>query len=119
MEKGERLAIFYERLREHPPVADEVEAREILAKLLEQVEDEFSGVLREPESDARMYPPWDDNRTVISKSPRIVHFRSRGHRTYFRGDGAILIIDMKTKVEVFQKLGKDGVPFAQSDLPST
>lgn len=114
--KYERLQIFFERLKNHAPAASESEARQILAILLEQVEDEYSGVPAEPESPERMYPPLDDNRVPISQSPEIVRYRSKGHRTFIRGDGAILIADLKWNV-IFWKAGSSGCKFGLSELP--
>ncbi|MCK9923594.1 hypothetical protein MXD61_17250 [Frankia sp. AgPm24] len=66
----ERLQIFYQRLDELPPPTSAQEALEQLNATLEAVEDEHSGVPRNPDPglkfDGRMYPPRDD---YITRQP--------------------------------------------------
>ncbi|SNQ48029.1 conserved hypothetical protein [Frankia canadensis] len=66
----ERLQIVYHRLDELPPPASAQEALTQLNTTLDAVEDEYSGVPRDPNPglkfDGRMYPPRDD---YINRQP--------------------------------------------------
>lgn len=61
---AERLNIVYDRLRDAPAPTSANEALAQLSSTLDSVEDEYSGVPRDPNPglkfDGRMYPPRDD-----------------------------------------------------------
>jgi len=102
LSKSERLAIFKDKLLSAPPAKEAV---------LNGVEDEFSGVpfnLRNSISDGRMYPPLDDNRSVVSRKPRIERFRSAGHYTFLGANGSIKIVHRDTGNPILDKPGSDG-----------
>ena len=60
----ERLDLFFERLEKAPPCTSAGEALLLVCRKLEEVEDEFSGIPRNPnpglKSDGRMYAPRAD-----------------------------------------------------------
>jgi hypothetical protein len=109
--KTERLAIFRERLLAAPPARNLKDARALLEKVLNAVEDEYSGVpfnLENFSSDGRMYPPLDDRRKAISTNPRIERFESAGHFTLISENGATRIV-LRFDGRVFvDKPGRDG-----------
>jgi hypothetical protein len=61
----ERLEKFYERLRDAPASSSRTEALALIARILNEVEDEMSGIPYNPRvyedrsapTDGRMYPP--------------------------------------------------------------
>jgi hypothetical protein len=69
MDKHARLEIFCERLQAAPPAQTREEAYALLCRILDAVEDEFSGVLNNPPSwqtDGRLYRR---RRIVSTQSP--------------------------------------------------
>lgn len=105
--KKERLAIFYARLAAEPAAASHDEARALLERVLNAVENEFSGVPYEPESMERMYPPMDDNQRAVSGNQGIMRYRSKGNYTYIGANGAISITGLEGE-SLFSKAGADG-----------
>jgi len=96
-----------------PPAKSAQEALDRIGTILEQVEDEFSGIeKREPppqpkEFDGRMYPPKGD---MIQSLPNgLVIARARKHLIEIEKDGTISIIFRETGALVFfqQGTGKD------------
>ena len=73
LSQQERLALEYERLDKLPPVSKPEEAFKQLATTLDEVEDEFSGVPRNPDPglkfDGRMYPPREDFTALAAVLP--------------------------------------------------
>lgn len=58
--KSHRLQVFISRLKAAPPVSTKTEALALIATVLDEVEDELSGIVANPanwRSDGRMYPP--------------------------------------------------------------
>lgn len=108
--KDVRLGVFMRRLLAAPPVASAAEARDLLAQVLNQVEDEFSGARYDParwQTDGRMYPPQDDSRREVPGRPRVMRFRSRAHNTFIGDNGSIEIRTTDGEVLV-SKPGTDG-----------
>jgi hypothetical protein len=108
--KEQRLREFIRRLRSAPPVASFQEARELLGKTLNAVEDELSGVAFDPsnwQSDGRMYPPQDDSERSVPEHPRVRRFRSRRHNTFIATNGALEIRTIDGEV-LITKPGADG-----------
>jgi len=108
--RTERLAEFLRRLTDAPPAASAGEARELLASILNAVEDELSGVpfdLTKWQSDGRMYPPQDDSKRQVPGYSNVTRFRSRGHNTFICTNGAIEIAEVGGAV-LLRKSGVDG-----------
>lgn len=106
--KKERLEIFLERLGTCPAAASHDEAFNQLSSVLNDVEDEFSGVPFTPENwahDGRMYPPQEDNKKMLDNG--VARYRSRGHVTLVGMNGAIKIIDGDGQC-LMNKPGMDG-----------
>lgn len=79
------------------------------------VEDEFSGVLFNPEawkSDGRMYPPQEDFAQPDPFRAGVTVYRSRGHSTFIGANGAVEIVVRKQgrldAIE-YQREGADGL----------
>ena len=108
--KEDRFREFLRRLSAAPPARSGVEALTQLSDMLNAVEDELSGIPYRPErwqSDGRMYPPQEDNARDVPGRHDLVRYRSRGHSTWIRDNGAIEIRDRAGAV-VFRKPGSDG-----------
>lgn len=106
--KKERLKIFLERLDSAKAVGSADEALLLLRKTLNGVEDEFSGVIYDPElwkSDGRMYAPNEDNRRKADGPFR--RYRSRMHNTLVGENGSLKIIALDGSV-LLDKAGDDG-----------
>ena len=104
------------RLANAPPAAGRDEAFRQLCRVLNQVEDEMSGVAYDPtawQSDGRLYPPQGDAARAVEGAARVVRFRSRGHNTFIGSNGAIEIAEAAEGVpprnRVFEKSGADGL----------
>jgi hypothetical protein len=109
--KMQRLAIFKERLLAAPPVRNLNAARALLEKVLNAVEDEYSGVpfnLADSAYDGRMYPPLDDNRKIMSMAPQVERFKSAGHFVFLGGNGALKIVLRSNDTVFLDKSGRDG-----------
>lgn len=108
--KEERFQEFLNRLRSAESVESETEALEVIDEALASVEDEMTDIPNEPanwQTDGRMYPPEADNARDVEKRPDLIRYRSRGHNTLIRDNGAIEIRDLDDRV-LFSKTGKDG-----------
>ena len=82
----------------------------MIARLLTEVEDEFTDIPRNPEAwmtDGRMYPPQEDSRRKVPENERVTRFRSRGHNTFIGRNGAIEIRTVEGDI-LFVKAGADG-----------
>jgi|GEM_PF-4554945 len=92
----ERLQIYFQRLRESPPARSANEAIDLVNAILDQVEDEYSGVPKNPNPglttpDGRMYPVQPDR---IDPNPNVVGgyiLTTRGNLIYIGPDGSIQI----------------------------
>ena len=108
--KAERLAIFRERLEKAPAARSAEEAYGLVARILNEVEDEFSGARFDPtqwKTDGRMYPPYEDNRHAVVGHPNIIRYRSIAHNTFIGSNGAIEISTIRGEILV-RKPGEDG-----------
>jgi hypothetical protein len=109
--KEVRFKEFLKRLAASPVQSSREEALELLARTLNAVEDEMTDIPNRPEhwqTDDRMYPPQVDNLKKIRNRPDVVRFRSRGHNTFIRDNGAIEIQELRGRM-IFQKNGSDGL----------
>ena len=110
LSKGKRLRFFFERLTGAPPANSADEALALLAKILNEVEDEHSGVEYNPDAwadDGRMYPPKEDNRRSVVDRPSLRRYRNAKHNTFFGLNGSIRIEDLNGNV-LLDKPGRDG-----------
>ena len=107
--KEERFDVFLQRLAAAAPASSARDAFGLVGQTLNEVEDELTDIPYQPgnhESDGRMYPPQKDSvRDVLGRTD-VVRYRSRGHSTYIRENGAIEIQDLIGNV-VFRKSGAD------------
>jgi hypothetical protein len=76
--KQARVDEFLRRLRAAPPASSHDEAMDLIARTLNEVEDELSGVAFDPalpRDDGRMYPPLPDAARNVSGHPDLVRYR--------------------------------------------
>jgi hypothetical protein len=93
--KRERLEEFFRRLLVAPGTGSFDEALTQLARILDAVEDELSGVPDFPQnwqSDQRIYPPQHDAAREIPGHPHVKRFRSFRHNTYVGENGSMEIV---------------------------
>ncbi len=115
--KRERLEEFFRRLLAAPKTGTADQAMEQLSNILDQVEDELTGVPHAPENwqtDQRLYPPQKDAVREVPGYPLVKRFRSRRHNLYIGENGSIEIVDLSGRVEV-RKPGLDGRGVWQQD----
>lgn len=109
MLKLERIQEFIKRLNNFQPCSSGEEAFELLAKVLNEVEDELSNIPYSPHlwmTDGRMYSPQEDGRRTTD-SPEVIRYRNKGHNTFIGGNGSIKIVELRGKI-IFDKAGLDG-----------
>jgi hypothetical protein len=112
--KVERLALFRQRLQESRPAVNHEEAMVLLARTLNGVEDEFSGVPYNPEepgTDGRMYPPHERFRYLKWECASVRCYRQVAHATFVADNGAVEIRSRKGAElgeVIFSKPGQDG-----------
>jgi hypothetical protein len=109
--KRDRLALFVSTMKSLPLSSSMDERRTQLTATLNAIEDEHSGTPYNPETwltDGRMYPPDDDYKRDVPGRPDLTRFRSRGHNTYFRNNGAVRIEVVTTRDVVLDLPGSDG-----------
>jgi len=115
---AERLQEFRRRLVGVPPFGNFQSAWDGLAKVLEEVEDELTGIPKNPDTskeappDGRMYPPFH-KREVASGVSGVRSFRQRKHLTSFGENGAIEICELDKNRQpvlppLLEKAGADG-----------
>ena len=107
--KTERFREFIDRLSHSPAMDSELNAFNLIADTLNNVEDEFTNILYSPNkwtNDGRMYPPLPDSKRPTS-DPKVVRYRSRSHNTYIGDNGAIRI--EKARGEKLVVLDKEGI----------
>ncbi len=108
--KDERFEEFLRRLGLAPAAESIAQALILLSTLLAEVEDELSDIPNSPQNwqtDGRMYPPQMDSARDVPGRSDLVRFRSRGHNTFVRENGAIEIRDLQNSM-LFCKFGADG-----------
>ncbi|MFE7932786.1 hypothetical protein ACFU6S_29490 [Streptomyces sp. NPDC057456] len=101
----ERLALVYERLDELRPPKTAEEALQQLNSTLEEVEDEFSGVPKNPNPglkfDGRMYPPRDD--FINRDSDGGITAVTKGNIVQIWADGSMVIRQRITGEENYRR----------------
>ena len=109
--KEERFEEFLRRLGDAPSAKTFDEAYSQLCSILNEVENEMTPILYNPENwqtDGRMYPPQLDNIRSVPGHPLIKRCRSRGHYTFIGENGCIEIQVISSGVTIFSKPGEDG-----------
>ena len=104
---SQRLTEYFRRLSDAPPASSAAEALTLVCDLLDQVEDELSGILKQDPppspgmSDGRIYPPLAD---YIKLHPDgSLTARSRSHNIEIGADGTITIVNRRSKyLEIFK-----------------
>lgn len=111
MDKPARLREFYRRLDVAPPARSLDEAYGQICRILNEVEDELSGIrynLTTSKSDGRMYPPFWDFTWPDPDRSGVTIFRTALHRIFIGRNGAIEITDLGSHGIEFEKAGEDG-----------
>lgn len=114
LSKQERFTLFLTRLEQEPVVSSMEEALSLIEKILNAVEDEFSGAPYSPGeylNDGRMYPPGEDAARGVPGRPDLIRYRSRGHNTWLSQSGAIRITTVRGGEIIFEKPGANGLDF--------
>lgn len=109
--RAQRLSEFFRRLAQRLPAASVDEALAVLTTTLNEVEDELSGIRYNPErwqTDGRLYPPLPDSRRPVPGRPDVTRWRSKGHNTYIRENGAMEIVTVREGEIVFRAAGRNG-----------
>jgi hypothetical protein len=105
----ERLQEYYRRLKESPPASSATEGLELVINLLNEVEDELSGLPRTdpPPSpgkpDGRMYPPLADY--TARNSDGSILARTKAHSINISADGSIQILNRRSQQVELEKTG--------------
>jgi hypothetical protein len=111
MTKGERIMELVRRLEASAAAAGAEAALHLVTTVLEQIEDEHSGVPNDPSSpmaDERIWPPIARYHFAIDGRPDLDGYRQRGHETILGSNGAILIRTRRDVRIILDKAGQDG-----------
>lgn len=109
--RRDRFREFLRRLLDAECAESQSAALALIAETLIAVEDEMTEIPNLPDNwqtDGRMYPPQSDQARDVTDHPDLVRYRSRGHNTLVRDNGAIEIRDLQGDI-LLSKPGKDGV----------
>ncbi len=107
MTPRERLPELYRRLGATPKAESSDVALRELCEVLDQVENEFSGVtqpVRIPApaiNDGRMYRPLEDH--IVRRPDGSILALTRGHRIEVASDGSLRIVNKSTAKVEFEK----------------
>ena len=104
------MKLFLERMAVERPAGSSDQALTLLAKILNAVENEFSGVPYRPErwrTDGRMYPLREDSRVRCPERPSLRKYRNKGHYNFVGFNGSIRIETLDAKI-LLDKPGEDG-----------
>lgn len=114
----DRLALLYHRLSELPPARTADEAFRQLAETLDQVEDEHSGVERNPNPglkfDGRMYPPREDFTERLPDGG--LRATTKGNLIEISPGGTTDIYSRHTNNLVYRRPGIDAQPALDPDV---
>lgn len=111
MTKGERVAELVRRLEASPPAAGADEALDLVTSVLDEIEDQHSGVPNDPTSpmaDERIWPPIARYHFEIQGRPDLDGYRQKGHETIIGANGAIRIRTRRDVKVILDKPGRDG-----------
>jgi len=101
----ERLDEFFRRLDAAPAASQADDALALIARLLDDVEDEFSGIPKNAnpglKRGGRMYPPRED--FITRHSDGSLTARTRGHIIEVRSDGSFSIQLISSQTIVLSK----------------
>ena len=92
--KAVRMKEFFKRLRLAEPARNAQQAFDLIARVLNAVEDEMTSIPYDPsswKSDGRLYPPQSDAVRDVPGFPAVRRYRSVGHNTFIAENGAIQI----------------------------
>lgn len=114
----DRLSLLYHRLNALPPARTADEAFRQLADTLDQVEDEHSGVERDPNPglkfDGRMYPPREDFTDRLPDGG--LRATTKGNLIEISPGGTTDIYSRHTNNLVYRRPGIDAQPALDPDL---
>ena len=111
MTKRDRLILIYERLSGAEHASSGEEAFDLLSRIVDSIEDEFTEIPNVPEnyqSDGRIYPPQRDNRRVATGHANVIRYRTVAHNVFVGSNGALEIQVAKSGTAEFEKPGRDG-----------
>jgi hypothetical protein len=104
----ERLQEFFKRLGDAPYATDPEDALSLLGRLIDEVEDEWSGIPKRENPglvfDGRMYPLQEDFIERLPDGSLVA--RTRGHVIEIDRRGGIIIKSKRTGGTVFSKPGR-------------
>jgi hypothetical protein len=111
--KAERMNEFRARLDRAPSVATAEEAVALVNNMLDQVEDELSGIPYDPAAapqlaTGRMYGPHASFASFWKDRPDITRYAHARHDTFIQDNGAILIRLRRPLTILLSKPGADG-----------
>jgi hypothetical protein len=109
--RKERFELFLQRLEGADPADSAESALALLRRILNEVEDEHSGVPYNPDNwqtDGRLYPPLDDRVKEAPGRPGMLVGSSLQHLSYFGANGAIQVYHKRARAVVLDKPGADG-----------
>jgi hypothetical protein len=112
--KAERMVEFRARLAKAPSASSAEEALALVNRVLDQVEDELSGIPYDPAAvrqlvtDGRMYGPHASFASSWKDRHDITRFAHARHDTFIRDNGVILIRLRNPLTILLSKPGADG-----------
>jgi hypothetical protein len=111
MTKGERIVELVRRLEASPAAGNAHDALRLVTTILEEIEDQHSGIPNDPSSpmaDERIWPPITKYHFSIDSHPDLDGYRQRGHETIIGANGAIFIRTRRDARVILDKAGQDG-----------
>lgn len=109
--KRDRLVLIYERLSVAEHAGSDEEAFDLLSRIIDSIEDEFTTIPNVPEDyqfDGRIYPPQRDNRRIAPGHAKVTRYRTVAHNVFVGSNGALEIQVAKSGTVEFEKPGRDG-----------